>query len=204
MRRSFKWFGAVAIAVGLVVALYGVRMVRRGFSTRGQPSAMEASMAMSMRDMAIPVRYKTLKSPVATDASVIHDGMAHWADHCATCHANNGSGDTMYGRGMYPRPPDMRLADTQGMSDGELYYTIKNGVRLTGMPAFGEAGDSDVDSWKLVAFIRHLPKLTDQEESEMERLNPKGPDEMQEQTDEDKFLNGGTVTPSPKMPPMNH
>jgi hypothetical protein len=52
----------------------------------------------------------------------------------------------MYGKTMYPRPPDMRQKDTQEMSDGELYYTIKNGVRLSGMPALGDPGDDDVDS----------------------------------------------------------
>jgi hypothetical protein len=57
----------------------------------------------------------------------------------------------------YPRPPDMRKKDTQEMSDGELYYT--NGVRLSGMPAFGDPSDDDVDSWKLVVFIRHPPQI---------------------------------------------
>ena len=74
----------------------------------------------------------------AMAGEVLADARAHWADHCAVCHANNGSGDTMYGKTMYPRPPDMRQKDTQEMSDGELYYTIKNGVRLSGMPAFGD------------------------------------------------------------------
>ena len=75
--------------------------------------------------------------------------MEHWADHCSPCHANNGSGDTMYGKTMYPRPPDMRRKETQEMSDGELYYTIQNGIMLSGMPAFGAPGDDDLDSWKL-------------------------------------------------------
>jgi mono/diheme cytochrome c family protein len=157
-----------------------------------------------MRDMAIPSRYKTMKNPVAATPEMIHEGMAHWADHCATCHANNGSGDTMYGKTMYPRPPDMRQKDTQEMSNGELYYTIKNGVRLSGMPAFGDPGDDDLDSWKLVAFIRHLPSLSDQEEMEMERLNPKGPEEMQEQMEEDQFLNGGKAPAPPQTPHTHH
>jgi mono/diheme cytochrome c family protein len=157
-----------------------------------------------MRDMAIPSRYKTMKNPVAVTPEVIHEGMAHWADHCATCHANNGSGDTMYGNTMYPRPPDMRKKETQEVSDGELYYTIKNGIRLSGMPAFGDPGDDDLDSWKLVAFIRRLPSLPDQEEMEMERLNPKGPEEMQEQMEEDQFLNGGKASAPPHMSHMNH
>jgi len=130
--------------------------------------------------------------------------MAHWADHCAACHANNGSGATMYGKTMYPRPPDMRQKDTQEMSDGELYYTIKNGVRLSGMPAFGDPGDDDTDSWKLVAFIRHLSTLSDQEEMEMEHLNPKSPEEMQEQLEEDQFLNGGKASAPSQTPHMHH
>ena len=172
-------------------------MMERGFSTRTEPMQMEKVLATTIRGRAIPSRYKTMKNPVSTTPEVIHEGMAHWADHCATCHANNGSGDTMYGKTMYPHPPDMRQKDTQEMSDGELYYTINNGVRLSGMPAFGDPGDDDVDSWKLVAFIRHLPRLTDAEEAEMQRLNPKSPDEIQEEKEEEDFLKGDMKPASP-------
>ena len=67
---------------------------------------------------------------------VIAAGMAHYADHCAACHANDGSAETQIGLGMYPRPPDMRQPATQTLTDGELFYIIENGVRLTGMPAW--------------------------------------------------------------------
>jgi mono/diheme cytochrome c family protein len=197
----------VSIVFLLVVAgcfLYARRMVHRGFSTRAAPSAIESSLATSMRDMAIPARYKTMKNPVAATPEVIHEGMAHWADHCTTCHANNGSGDTMYGKTMYPRPPDMRQKNTQDMSDGELYYTIKNGVRLSGMPAFGDPGDDDTDSWKLVAFIRQLSQLTSAEETEMERLNPKSPDEIQEEKEEEEFLNGDAKSATPATTMHRH
>jgi mono/diheme cytochrome c family protein len=159
---------------------------------------------MTLRDMAIPARYKAMKNPVAVTPEVIHDGMAHWADHCATCHANNGSGDTMYGKAMYPRPPDMRQKDTQEMSDGELYYTIKNGVRLSGMPAFGDPGDDDVDSWKIVAFIRHLPQLIPAEETEMQTLNPKSPAEIREEKEEEEFLKGDAQSATPATTMHHH
>jgi mono/diheme cytochrome c family protein len=188
--------GLLLLVIGaLVVGAYMMHnMMQHGFSTRTEPMQMENALATTIRGGAIPSRYKTMKNPVAATPEVTHEGMAHWADHCAACHANTGSGNTMYGKTMYPRPPDMRQKDTQEMSDGELYYTIKNGVRLSGMPAFGDPGDDDVDSWKLVAFIRHLPTLSDQEEMEMEHLNPKSPEEMQEQMDEDRFLNGGKAS----------
>jgi cytochrome c len=143
-----------------------------------------------------------MKNPIVATPAVIHDGMAHWAYHCAACHANNGSGETMYGKTMYPRPPNMRQQDTQQMSDGELYYTIKNGVRLSGMPAFGEPGDDDLDSWKLVVFIRHLPPLTRSEELEMEKFNPKSPEKKEEEQQEEDFLRG--TTPSSTQQPHYH
>jgi mono/diheme cytochrome c family protein len=194
--------GILIIAIG--GASYAIRMVPGGFSTRVAPGAVESSLAMTMRDMAIPSRYKTMKNPVTTTPEVIHEGMAHWADHCATCHANNASGDTMYGNMMYPRPPDIRQKGTQDMSDGELYYTIKNGVRLSGMPAFGDPGDDDMDSWRLVAFIRHLPQLTSTEEAEMQRLNPKSPDEIQEEREEEEFLNGNAPSATPATTTHHH
>jgi mono/diheme cytochrome c family protein len=54
--------------------------------------------------------------------------MEHFADHCVTCHANDGSGDTSFGEGLYPEPPDKRKKETQNKSDGELYYRIENGI----------------------------------------------------------------------------
>ena len=187
---------AVLLLIGAVFLTW--RVISRGFSTRNQPGRIEAMLATTLRRTSIPSHERGLKLPVPATPDVLREGMAHWADHCASCHGNNGSGETMYGKTMYPRPPDMRRAPTQKLSDGELYYTIKNGVRLSGMPAFGEPGDDDLDSWKLVAFIRHLPKLTEQEELQMEQLNPKTPQELQEEREEQQFLNGGGASASPE------
>jgi mono/diheme cytochrome c family protein len=198
--------GLLLLVIGaLVVGAYMMHnMMQLGFSTRTEPMQMEKALATTIRGGAIPSRYKTMKNPVAATPEVIHEGMAHWADHCSTCHANNGSGDTMYGMMMYPRPPDMRQKDTQEMSDGELYYTINNGVRLSGMPAFGDPGADDTNSWKLVAFIRHLPQLTPAEETEMQRLNPKSPDEIQEEKEEKGFLKGGAQSATPATTMHHH
>ncbi|MCU1326381.1 MAG: cbb3-type cytochrome c oxidase subunit [Bryobacterales bacterium] len=87
----------------------------------------------------------------------------------------------------------MRRGPTQRQTDGELYYVIKNGVRLTGMPAFGEPGNEDHSSWHLVCFIRHLPKMTADEEIQMRELNPKTRQDLDEERQEQEFLNGGAV-----------
>lgn len=202
MRRWLIGTSTLIVFLIIVCSLYATHMVRHGFSTRTPPSGVETTMATTMRDMAVPARYKTMKNPVSITPEVVHEGLVHYADHCAVCHSNNGSGDSMLGQGMYPRPPNLAGSETQSMSDGEIYYPIAYGIRLSGMPAFGEAVDTDMDSWKLVAFIRHLPKLTPEELQEMERLNPKGPNEYQEEKDEEQFLGGGV--PSTSTTPMKN
>lgn len=202
MRRLIFACGLCFVAVLVAAAAYAAWMAHHGFSTRTAPGTLESTLAESMRDMAIPSRYKLMKSPVQATPDVLHEAMEHWADHCAICHANDGSGNTMLGNTMYPRPPDMRQKDTQTMSDGELYYTIQNGVRLSGMPAFGAPGDNDLDSWRLVAFIRHLPSLSQGEITDMEKKNPKSPDEIQEEQEEENFLQGGQ--PTAQAPSSHH
>ena len=174
-----------------------------GFSAQAQPSSTEAMLARYARSTAMPSSAKALKNPVRFTPEMRHEAMAHFADHCAVCHANNGSGQTLFGKGMYPKPPDMR-GETQRMSDGEIFYVIENGIRMSGMPAFGVDGAED-DSWKLVAFIRHLPKLTATEEAEMEALDPKTPDEAAEERQEEQFLNGDSSKPATtNHPPTPH
>jgi len=167
-------------------------IIRRGFSAREAPSRLEALAARTTLSLAVPSGYRNLHNPLPPTPDNVRAGMKHFADHCAVCHNNNGSGDTIFGRGLYPKPPDMRTAGTQNKSDGELYYIIENGVRLTGMPAFAEhAAVDDIETWNLVTFIRHLPVLTDSELTEMQSLNPKTDDDRKEEQEEQEFLSGG-------------
>jgi len=170
-----------------------------GFSTRAKPTGLERWIARAVRSAAVPSADKARANPVPHTQEVLAEARAHWADHCAGCHSNDGSGDTPMGKQMYPPAPDMRLDPTQRMSDGELFYIIENGIRLTGMPAWG--GHDEADSWKLVHFIRHLPQLTFEEKREMEGLNPKGPDDRKEEEEEEKFLRG---EPSDATPSTHH
>lgn len=203
MLKWRKWEIAFLVLLGIVIVsiIASVIVIRRGFSAREQPTALEAFVARTARRLATPTSMKNAKNPFTATPELLADARAHFADHCATCHANNGSGQTTIGQNMYPKPPDMRLASTQQLTDGEIYSIIHNGIRLTGMPAWGEA-DRDQDSWKLVLFIRHLPKLTAEEEKAMEALNPKSPEELREAMEEQQFLNEEQPTgPANRKPP---
>jgi len=189
---GFRWFLFGAFAMLALALLAGVTTLRRsrGFSAREQPSAAERWITAWMRAAALPAEAKARTNPVPNTPEVLADARAHWADHCATCHANDGSGDTQMGRNLYPSAPDMRQRATQQKTDGELFYIIQNGIRLTGMPAWGGSAHDEEDSWKLVHFIRHLPQLTFEEKKAMEKLNPKGPEDRKEEEEEEKFLRG--------------
>jgi mono/diheme cytochrome c family protein len=186
--RTLVLLLATVLGIGMLAGAY---IVTTGVSARPTPGALEALTARTVRGMAIRTRVRGVSDPVPVTDATIMEGMEHFADHCAVCHANDGSGNTEMGRGLYPRAPDMRLPATQNLSDAELFYIIENGVRLTGMPGWSTGTkEGETSSWHLVHFIRHLPKLTAAEVEHMEELNPKSPQEVRQQIEEEKFLQG--------------
>lgn len=191
MKRTLVTLIIVALAVGIGAFAF-LKIASGGFSAKAEPTAIEKFAARSARRLAAPSSVKSAQNPEPNTAEVLSEARAHWADHCATCHANNGSGETEMGRNMYPRAPDMGKSDTQELSDGELFFIIENGIRLTGMPAWGTGTPkSEVASWRLVRFIRHLPQVSEEEERDMQKMNPRTPAEWQEEKEEEDFLKGG-------------
>lgn len=196
------------VLLGIAVAVAG-SMLHGGLSAKATPTRLEAFMARNARHLAIPGNARLTQNPVLDSSEIQREARLHFADHCAVCHGNNGSGDTPIGNGLYPKPPDLRKPATEDLSDGELFWIIENGVRFTGMPAFSSEADHDhsggnhgggQESWKLVHFIRHLPHLTVAERLEMEHYNPKGPEDRAEEQEEDQFLNEAT----PQTRPESH
>ena len=191
----------ITIVIGAALALRG--MVRHGFSARDTPSAPEAFFARRMRRWAMPENARRTKNPFADSAEAVEAGRMHFADHCASCHGNDGRGKTEIGRNLYPKAPDMWGKQTQSLSDGEIFSIIKNGVRLTGMPAWGQdTAEDDRATWHLVSFIRHLPWISPKELEEMKHMNPKTPEEFREDEEVRKFLEGGEPVSTPHQ--MNH
>ena len=107
----------------------------------------------------------------------------HFVEHCGICHGIDGKGDTLIGKNLYPQVPDMSQADTQQLSDGELYYIISNGIRLTGMPAW-RFEDKPEAIWDLVSLIRRLPKLSPDELQRLQKAAREAGGELSEQAGE--------------------
>src|SRR3990170_3979511 len=169
--KAFLILAVLVIAAGAGVVAY---VATTGMSAREEPGAIETFLTRNLRNLAIARRARQLSNPIERAPEIIAAGRAHFADHCAVCHDNNGSGDTMFGRGMWPKPPDLRRQETQKLSDGEIFYIIEHGIRFSGMPGFGTGSTGgEKASWHLVHFIRHLPDISAAELAEMEKLNPR-------------------------------
>jgi mono/diheme cytochrome c family protein len=185
---------AFALAIAVAVVAYAIAT---GLDARAHPSALETRIAREVRSLAIPRVIRDRPNPVAASPEVLADGLAHYADHCASCHGSNGDGNTEMGRGLFPKPPDMRQAATQRLTDGELFYIIERGVRFTGMPGWSTGTESGENStWRLVHFIRHLPNLTPEDLERLETLTPRSPEQIRQQIEEEQFLKGGDAPPS--------
>ena len=206
MRRRPKIVSATILAGAAAGAAILIQTLRYGFSANDEPTRMEAFLAERMRHFAVPSDLAGRKNPVPLTPAVLAEARAHFADHCATCHGNDGKGKTAMGPNFYPKVPDMTLAETQSQSDGKIFATIENGIRLTGMPAWGNGtAESAYGSWTLVHLIRHFPKITAAEIAEMEGLNPRPLAELQASREEEDFLSeGGGDETTGTMPPGGH
>jgi mono/diheme cytochrome c family protein len=176
MRALVQIVFAALLVIAVMVVVGGAYVMSTGLKAQPEPGAMETRVARTIRGFAIPRELKARSNPIGTSAEDLKPGLEHFARYCALCHGNDGSGqDAAFARGLFPKPPDMRAAATQALADGEIFYIIENGIRFTGMPAFGTgkpdpAGEKQ--TWQLVRFIRHLPRITPEEIDWMKSLNP--------------------------------
>jgi predicted CXXCH cytochrome family protein len=155
----------------IVIGIYGVRLIWRGFSTATEPSLAEKTVARAARELSIPRNARNEPNPWTATPEVLNAARDSYLDRCAVCHGPDGSGQTIVGRNLYPKVPDLRAPQTQNLTDGEVRYIIRNGVRLTGMPGWAKPHDEQSDdSWKLVLFIRSLRQLTSAERTQQSTI----------------------------------
>ena len=198
VRRLLWWTaGFVGIAVlGAALFLRG-----SGSTARREPFPFEERIARASWRFLVPREVRSATNPVAETPEVMQEALEHWADHCAVCHANDGSGASLIGRRVFPPVPDMRQSRTQNLTDGELFYAIEQGIPWTAMPAWtNQTPEGEVESWKLVRLVRRLPALTPADLQVIESFTPRSPAEEQRDREIDDFLSGkdpGTPTPKP-------
>lgn len=178
-----KWRGTVlgSLGVGLIAGLsYAGWVVHRGFSAADEPTWAEKAVARTVRNVSIPRRARREANPLRSTPENLEAGREDFLARCANCHGTDGRGRTSVGRNLYPKPPDLTAPETQRLTDGEIHYIIENGVRLTGMPAWGNAHSQvfafstansssefrlgSTEGWRLTLYIRRLGRPSAAEE----------------------------------------
>jgi hypothetical protein len=109
----------------------------------------------------------------------------------------------LIGKNLYPQVSDMSTADTQQLSDGELYYVISNGIRLTGMPAW-RFEDKPEAIWDLVSLIRRLPNLSPNELQRLQKAAREAGGELAEQAPEEQKEPGEVTKETEAKPKHTH
>lgn len=155
-REIFRVVAITLIAFLLAILVLSYAFVSsEGLSARKKPSNFEYAIANFALALSIPSEAKKLRNPLSSEPQVLAEARKHYKDHCAVCHAVDGGGKTTLSAGLSPEVPDLRAQHIQNLTDGEMFYIIKHGVRFTGMPGW-DLGDEH--SWRLVALLRQLPK----------------------------------------------
>ncbi len=144
------------LMLGVINATLGALLT--GCTASKPPSEAETSVANAAKDVVIPLEAGKMKNPQPETDEVVSQGQAVFLGSCAPCHGSDGRAGTPIGRNMYPPAMDLNSAHVQHWSDGELFWIVRNGVRLTGMPSW-QSSISEDDTWKLARFIHKLPSL---------------------------------------------
>ncbi len=161
----------LVIAVFLFGAIYLALLVNRGFSAADQPSVLESVIARIVRNFSIPRRAKLEKNPLTATPENVEKARNDYNDRCVSCHGKTDAGQPAIGENLYPRAPNLALPATQHLSEGEIHYIIRNGVRMTGMPAWRNPHvEQDDQSWLLVLYIRSLAQLSPEEKAQQAKL----------------------------------
>jgi mono/diheme cytochrome c family protein len=148
----FLVLAVAAVAVWIYSGSYNV-------SANQEPAKFEDWVMATFRDRSIEVRSEGLTAPALDDEARVRTGYSIFSTHCVTCHGAPGVWPDDLAMGLYPVPPSLDSPGVQDAEDGELFWIVKNGIKLTGMPAFGPM-QTDDDLWSVVAFLRRLPHLS--------------------------------------------
>jgi mono/diheme cytochrome c family protein len=158
-----KFFAGVVVTVLVGLAIGGFILATGRFNVAANaPPDFTEKLAPWVLNKALERRAREVTDPIAKDPGAVARGMADYREDCLPCHAAPGVDAAEFQEGMNPTPPDIDAEVVRNLSDAKLFWVIKNGIRMTGMPAFG-VNQTDDEIRDIVAFVRHVPQLTDAE-----------------------------------------
>lgn len=162
--KRLGWIAALGIAgAGAAAVFVYSGMFNVSAQARHEP-VLEKLIGIA-RDRSIRVHAAEVTVPPSLgDKALIVQGVSHYRAHCAVCHGAPGVEADDMAQGMYPVPPDLQKAAT-GRTPAELFWVVKNGIKMSGMPSWADHGDEEL--WPVVAFLETLPSLTPEDYAEL-------------------------------------
>ena len=155
---------ASGVALTLAVALIGTySLVRSGLipaNADAKPGRLETWMARTSLDATLRREAPSSPNPVTLTEQNLLNGVHLFAQNCAVCHgtAKGTASSSPIAKGLYQKPPQLATDGVEDDPEGASFWKIKHGIRLTGMPSFGETL-SDRQIWTLALFLKHMDKL---------------------------------------------
>ena len=151
-----RWILVVLIALALAAVAVIVGFTQIKLDALEEPGQVETFLATQVKHLLIHQSSREGIPPAPTNVQArVEEGGKLYATDCSMCHGSDGHTPTDFGRWMYPRASDLTSSLVQNYSDRELFWIVKNGIRLSGMPAFGRV-ESDEHIWDLVRYVRTL------------------------------------------------
>ena len=160
--------GAVALAALIYTGVYDVS------AARDDPGLVRWAL-ISVRESSVERRARDVRVPPLEGEARLERGFRSYREMCVVCHGRPGAERSPLAKGLNPQAPDLARPD-HDMSAAELFWVMKNGIRMTGMPAWGRT-HSDEELWDLVAFVRALPSLSAAQYEALDRRLPPGHDD---------------------------
>jgi len=159
-----KFFLALFVAVLLLIGAVAVFVWSGGYNVAATVPHWDVTAWFlgEVRNRSIAFHSKAIQPPPLKDSKLIKTGFREYHAMCRLCHGAPGYEQAEFARGLYPKPPDLVSKGIQQRSDAELYWVVKNGIKMTGMPAFGPTHGED-ELWAIVAFLKRMPNMQGKE-----------------------------------------
>jgi len=169
--KCFKVFVIITIlGVGAGVGL--IYSGRINVAATNPHNALVYWVLDTASDRSIRYHAKGIKAPPVNDPAMVLAGFRHYREMCVGCHLAPGIQSSEISEGLMPKPPKLQEV-AEEWTPAELFWVIKNGIKMTGMPAWGLT-HSDKKLWQVVAFVKQLPTMTPAQYKDMDQKA--GPD----------------------------
>ena len=158
--RFLAVIGALAIVVAVGAAVYFFGGFYSVAGTQEDPALVHWAL-VKVRTVSI-ARHATDTPPAnLSDPAQVQAGAREYAKHgCVTCHGGPGAQWAKFSEGLHPDPPDLKEVAKE-LPPSQMFFVIKNGINMTGMPSFAQGGMKDGEIWSIVAFVKALPGVKD-------------------------------------------